>query len=128
IVVFAAASSAFAQLLTEKINVSLVNVDVAVTSHGARARGLTADDFEILEDGVPQKITHFYAIENTRDRAPVASPAPAALAAAAQPDAGDERFRRRVLVVVDNRHITRHDRDVALGKLEQFINQHFQEG
>ena len=126
--VFAAATSAFAQSLTEKIEVSLVNVDVAVTSHGAPARGLTADDFEVLEDGVPQKVTHFYAIENARDNgAPAASSAPAAVTAA-QPDAGDERFRRRVLVIVDNRHITRHDRDVALAKLEQFINQHFQEG
>jgi len=125
--VFAAAASAFAQSLTEKIEVSLVNVDVTVTSHGAPARGLTADDFEVLEDGVPQKVTHFYAIENTRDKeAPAASPA--AVANAAQPDAGDERFRRRVLVIVDNRHITRHDRDVALGKLEQFIDEHFQEG
>jgi VWFA-related protein len=126
--VFAAAmSSAFAQSLTEKIEVSLVNVDVTVTSHGAPARGLTADDFVVLEDGVPQKVTHFYAIENTRDKAPAASPA-TAVTAAAQPDAGDERFRRRVLVIVDNRHITRHDRDVALAKLEQFMNQHFQEG
>ena len=127
--VFAAAASAFAQSLTEKIEVSLVNVDVAVTSHGAPARGLTADDFEVLEDGVPQKVTHFYAIENARDKeTPAASSAPAAVANAAQPDASDERFRRRVLVIVDNRHITRHDRDVALAKLEQFINQHFQEG
>jgi VWFA-related protein len=124
----AAASSLSAQSLTEKIEVSLVNVDVTVTSHGAPARGLTSSDFEILEDGVPQKVTNFYAIENTRDNAPNASPAPAAVAAAAQPDTSDERFRRRVLVIVDNRHITRHDRDVALGKLEQFINQHFQEG
>jgi VWFA-related protein len=120
----AAASSLPAQSLTEKIDVSLVNVDVTVTSHGAPARGLTAGDFEVLEDGVPQKVTHFYAIENARDKAPAASSAPAA----AQPDAGDERFRRRVLVIVDNRHITRHDRDVALGKLEQFMNEHFQEG
>jgi VWFA-related protein len=120
-----AAASAFAQSLTEKIDVSLVNVDVTVTAHGAPARGLTANDFEILEDGVPQKVTHFYAIENTRDRE---APAAVAAPAAAQPDASDERFRRRVLVVVDNRHITRHDRDVALGKLEQFINEHFQEG
>jgi VWFA-related protein len=126
---FAFAASAFAQSLTEKIDVSLVNVDVTVTSHGAPARGLTANDFEVLEDGVPQKITHFYTIENARDKAPAATPAPATAASAAtQPDAGDERFRRRVLVIVDNRHINRHDRDVALAKLEQFMNEHFREG
>jgi VWFA-related protein len=124
----AAAAPLSAQSITEKIDVSLVNVDVTVTSHGAPARGLSAGDFEILEDGVPQKITHFYAIENARDNAPAASPAPSAAATVAQPDTPDERFRRRVLVIVDNRHITRHDRDAALGKLEQFMNEHFQEG
>src|SRR3954449_6924015 len=125
----AAAGSLQAQSLTEKIDVSLVNVDVTVSSHGAPARGLTADDFEVTEDGVPQKITHFYTIENARDNAPAASPAPAAaVTAATQPDTADERFRRRVMVIVDNRHITRHDRDVALAKLEQFMNEHFQEG
>src|SRR5947209_2657550 len=124
----AAAGSLQAQSLTEKIDVSLVNVDVTVTTHGAPARGLTADDFVVTEDGVPQKITHFYAIENARDKAPAASPAPAAAAAVAQPDMTDERFRRRVMVIVDNRHITRHDRDVALAKLEEFMNEHFQEG
>lgn len=41
---FAAAASAFAQSLTEKIEVSLVNVDVTVTSHGAPARGLQTTD------------------------------------------------------------------------------------
>ena len=124
----AAAGSLQAQSLTEKIDVSLVNVDVTVTTHGAPARGLTADDFVVTEDGVPQKITHFYAIENARDNGPAASPAPAAAAAVAQPDMTDERFRRRVMVIVDNRHITRHDRDVALAKLEEFMNEHFQEG
>src|SRR5947209_18380113 len=91
----AAAGSLQAQSITEKIDVSLVNVDVTVTSHGAPARDLTANDFEVLEDGVPQKITHFYAIENARDNTPAASPAPSAAATAAQPDAADERFRRR---------------------------------
>src|SRR4051794_41305542 len=64
----AAATPLFAQSLTEKIDVSLVNVDVTVTSHGAPARGLTRDDFEVLEDGVPQNVTHFYAIENAREK------------------------------------------------------------
>jgi VWFA-related protein len=125
---FGVASSLPAQSLTEKIDVSLVNVDVTVTSHGTPARGLTADDFEVREDGVPQKITHFYSIENGRDKAPVTSARPAQVSEAASPDATDERFRRRVLVIVDNRHISRHDRDVALGKIEQFMNEHFQEG
>ena len=42
-VVLAATLSAFAQSLTEKIDVSLVNVDVSVSSHGQPARGLARD-------------------------------------------------------------------------------------
>ena len=44
----ATALCANAQSLAEKIEVSLVSVDVTVTSHGAPARGLSRDDFEAL--------------------------------------------------------------------------------
>src|SRR3954462_5100432 len=91
--VFAAATSAFAQSLTEKVDVTLVNVDVTVTSHGAPARGLTADDFEVTEDGRPQTITNFFTVENT----------PPATASAPSPPT-DDRFRRKVLVIVDYVH------------------------
>src|SRR5436305_14002047 len=97
----AAAGSLQAQSLTEKIDVSLVNVDVTVTSHGAPARGLTRDDFEVLEDGVPQNISHFYTIENARENArektAAQQPGAAGIAAAAQPPARDERFPRTAL-------------------------------
>jgi VWFA-related protein len=132
IVIGAAAS---AQNLTEKIEVNVVNVDVTVTSHGAPARGLTRDDFEVLEDGVPQTITNFYAIENAQEKGasvvlptaaiPAAKPEVLAAAPAKQVD---ERFRRRVLVIIDQRHTTRHNRDVALRNLEQFIDDRFAGG
>jgi VWFA-related protein len=42
------------------VNVNLVNVDFAVrNTQGELAANLTRDDFEILEDGVPQKIEFF---------------------------------------------------------------------
>ena len=122
----AAAPSLFAQSLTEKIDVSLVNVDVTVTSHGAPARGLTRDDFEVLEDGVAQNVTHFYAIENAREK--TAAPQEVAATQAAQPSPVDERFRRKVLVIIDNRHMSVHYRDVALRNLEKFINESFATG
>jgi VWFA-related protein len=122
-----AAASGPGQNLTEKIDVSLVNVDVTVMSHGSPARGLTRDDFEVLEDGVPQTITHFYAIENAREKtAPAATAAVNAAPELSQP--AGERFRREVLVIIDNRHMSHHDRDVALRKLEQFIDDRFDSG
>src|SRR4051812_3255894 len=46
--------------LAETIDVSLVNVDVFVTSKsGERVRGLTKDDFEIFENGNRQPISNF---------------------------------------------------------------------
>jgi len=124
-VLLAATSSLFAQSLTEKIDVSLVNVDVTVTSHGAPARGLTRDDFTVFEDGVAQPITSFYAVE----------PAPAANRSVAPStpdvaiaDPADERFRRKVLVIVDNRHVTMHNRDRALAALERFVDDRFTGG
>jgi VWFA-related protein len=122
-----ATTSVFAQSLSEKIEVSLVNVDVTVTSHGAPARGLTRDDFQVFEDGVARPITNFYAVE----------PATAALASGLAPSANpdvtvadptDERFRRKVLVIIDNRHVSMFNRDRALAALERFVDDRFTGG
>ncbi len=103
----------FAQTpLTEKIDVSVVNVDVTITDRaGNPVRGLTRDDFEVFEDGKPQKITNFYSVENQRTREPA-----------------DERFRRNVLVIVDNLTGAGFRRDRALDRLEEFINDRFTGG
>src|SRR3954466_15758422 len=101
--VIAVAPSLFAQSLTEKIDVSLVNVDVTVSAHGAPARGLTRDDFQVFEDGVPMPITNFYAAEPPA-AAPRSTSAQPPADAPAITDPADERFRRKVLVIVDNRH------------------------
>ncbi len=108
------------QPFTGKIDVTLVNVDVTVTSHGEPVRGLTRDDFEVFEDGRRQEITSFDAVEQ-------ASP----VAGAAAPDAAqpaDPRFRRRVLVIVDNRNTSVFRRNLALTRLESFIDDHFSGG
>jgi len=107
--------------LVEKIDVSVVNVDVTVTDrHGQPVRNLTRDDFEIIEDGKPQPISNFYVVENAEARTE-SGPA----AASAPPP---ERFRRKVLVLVDNLNTSVHGRNEALARLEEFINQHFDDG
>ena len=48
---------------TESVDVSVTNVDVFVTdSKGQRVAGLTKDDFDVKQDGIPQTITNFYAV------------------------------------------------------------------
>jgi VWFA-related protein len=107
--------------VSENIDVRVVNVDVTVTSKGAPVRGLTRDDFEIFEDGRRQSITNFYAAGETRS----AASSPAAPASPAAAEDTDPRFRRKVLVLVDNNHTGRHQRDLALQQLETMINDRF---
>jgi VWFA-related protein len=122
--VFLCASVLSAQV-TESIDVHIVNVDVTVTSKGAPVRGLTRDDFEILEDGRLQTITNFYLSDDTRTVSTAIAPAAATTAAATPAVEQDPRFRRKVLVLVDNHHTTRHSRDKALRELEAMINDRF---
>jgi VWFA-related protein len=107
--------------LVEKIDVSVVNVDVTVTDRrGEPVAGLTRNDFEILEDGKPQTITNFYLVENARVHEATAN------FATGKP--AEQRFRRKVLVLVDNLNTTKRARNEALAKLEQFIDNHFDDG
>jgi len=121
---FLIAAAVNAQQLVEKIDVNLVNVDVTVTAKGHSVQGLTKDDFEVREDGVLQTITNFYAVENAPalavDNESSASPAPAPIV--------DERFRRKVLLIVDYAHTSKINRNRALAKLESFIDDRFTGG
>jgi VWFA-related protein len=101
--------------LTERVEVNVVNVDVTVLDrHGNPVRGLTAVDFEVFEDGVAQKITNFYAVANSAEES------------ASTSQTTPERFRRKVLVVIDNFGLRqRPRRDMALAKLQQFVESDF---
>ncbi len=108
--------------LAEKIEVSVVNVDVTVTDRrGQSVTGLTRNDFELFEDGGAQTISNFYAVENAQARSDVQRAADA-------PAPPPERFRRKVLVLIDNLNSTMRGRNDALAKLETFINDHFDDG
>src|ERR1700691_6662302 len=59
-----------------RINVNLVQLDAVVTdSHDHLVPNLEATDFQVLQDGKPQKITNFSYINV---RPPDSAPAPAA--------------------------------------------------
>ena len=119
-----AASTLFAQQppITERIEVSVVNVDVNVTdADGRPVRGLTRNDFQILEDGRAQPITNFYAVEGSTGSVPASAPAKAGAPT-------ELRFRRRVLALLDVFHTTRQRRAIALASLERLIDDSFQTG
>jgi len=115
----------FGQQVNERIEVNVVNVDVTVTSKGAPVRNLTRADFDIFEDGKRQTITNFYTSDETQSTVTPTAAAVAAAAPAAPVAQPDERFRRKVLVLVDNHHTTRRGRDRALAQLETMVNDKF---
>jgi VWFA-related protein len=89
-----------------RINVNLVQVDAVVTdSHDHLVPNLEATDFQVLQDGKPQKITNFSYINV---RSPNTAPAPVAVA----PKKGvpppppvmvkPEQARRLIALVVDD--------------------------
>src|ERR1044072_8040390 len=57
-----------------KITTNLVQVDAVVTKDGKQVTDLTADDFEILQDGKRQTITSFAYISNVPNSTPQPRP------------------------------------------------------
>ena len=94
-----------------RINVSLVQVDAIVTdAKGKPVTDLTADDFEVFQDGKPQKITNF-AFVDVKDSRVNLPPVPAepkkaknALPAPLPPPPSLRRdqIRRTIALVVDD--------------------------
>src|SRR5262249_21529175 len=107
--------------LVEKINVSVVSVDVTVTDrNGQPVLDLTRDDFEIFEDGKPQKVTNFYRIENAMAQAARGDSSEAVVQAVDQ-----RQFQRKVVLLIDNNFIEKPQRDAAVQRLDDFIDNHF---
>jgi VWFA-related protein len=108
---------------TFRVEANLVRVDAIVTKDGQAVRDLTQADFEVLEDGAPQKLASFERVDITETRLtrpPGREPATAAEARAAAEDP-----RARVFVVFLDRYHTgiagSHRMQRALGTLLQRI-------
>jgi len=94
-----AGQSGPSQTPTFRAEVEYVEVDALVTdAEGRFVRDLTADDFEVLEDGRPQKIVNFSLVDIPVERfdRPLYSPVPF------EPDvaSNEEPFAGRVYVMV----------------------------
>lgn len=113
----------------EAVDVRVVNVDVFVTDkRGNPITGLTADDFEVYEDGRPVAITNFYAVEG-RQRVTTEEPAVAAGETPTPRVIGppvpqfERRQRLHLVVYVDNFNIRPFNRNRVFRRLRTFLRE-----
>jgi VWFA-related protein len=106
--------------------VSVTNLDVVVTDgKGNRVTGLKKEDFIVVEDGLEQLVTNFFAVEQGKMILPAEeAPAPAAPQPSATPvPASQPAPRTRILIFIDNLHITPFDRNRVLRNVEAFVRE-----
>ena len=123
--VAAFAVSAQQQTLTERIEVRVAGIDVVVTDRAGNViTGLTKDDFELLENKVPQPIVNFY--ESRSDASAATAPgtqqvtAPAASAAPFQP--------RHIVLYIDNLTLSANERNRLVEEMRKFVAQSIRPG
>jgi VWFA-related protein len=116
---------ALAQEPTFKVSVNVVDVDVTVTdAQGDFVTGLTANDFEVFEDGKPQTIQTFSYIELPRLR-------PSSFAFAGRPVTSDVRSNRDVasgrvyIIVLDDLNVAPLRTAIVRRHARDFIEKHF---
>jgi VWFA-related protein len=106
-------------LIGESIEVSLVNVDVFVTDRkGERVRGLTRDDFEILENGKPQPVTNFAEYGSP------AGPGQSAITGVineARLQSAPPRQKRTIIVFIDRISLTPLQKDPMFAALKKML-------
>jgi VWFA-related protein len=108
---------------TFRLEASYVRVDVYPTADGRPVGDLTVDDFELLEDGVPQRIEQFERVALTAPTAREARRDPSTVAEGRE-QAADPR-RRVFVIFLDTTHATLegsyHARQPLVTMLERLI-------
>lgn len=112
-----------------RISVDLVQVDAVITdSKGRQVTNLKPEDFEILEDGHPQKITNFSYVSLT----PAAAPGTPAYASPRVTQGADsiptvrlrpEAIRRTIALVVDDLGLSFESTVYVRQALKKFVDQ-----
>src|SRR5713101_1119362 len=113
-----------------RITTNLVQVDVVVTKDGKQVTDLKPEDFEIFEDGKPQRITNFSSLSNvpagSSNLAPRPLPrdknGPPVVAAAVRP----HDVRRTVALVVDDLGMSFESMSQARRQVRKFVDEQLQ--
>jgi VWFA-related protein len=90
--------------IAESVTVAITNVEVVVTdSKGRRVPGLKQEDFQVFEDGIPQKLTNFFSV--TGGRAILADGTAVALDDETKTADVPANLKARYVVYIDNLNI-----------------------
>ena len=117
--------------LTEKIEVRVAGIDVVVTDRAGNViTGLTKDDFELLENKIPQPIVNFYeSTPQSYAGVAVADAGTSPAQPAAQPQA--PAFApppRRVVLYIDNLTLTTVERNRLIAEMKKFVGETLRPG
>ncbi len=119
-------------IFIDRVDVNVINVEVFVTDRqGRRVAGLSAEDFEIYEDGRQVEISNFYAVAREdrvgsnldRDRAMLAGDRPLERR---RPLPEDQRLN--LLVYVDNFNLRPASRNKVLKEMSGFLEDRMAQG
>ncbi|MCI0488839.1 MAG: VWA domain-containing protein [Blastocatellia bacterium] len=115
-----------------RLGVTLVQVDAVVTDKkGLQITDLRPEDFEIFEDGRPQKITNFSYVTTEPPSAPAAETiAPSGRNAAPVPPVRlrPDQVRRTIALVVDDLSLSFESAYYTQEALKKFVNEQMQPG
>lgn len=110
---------------------TLIEVDAMVRDGNGRfVEGLTRDDFEVLEDGVPQKIEAFYFVKDRQVHRVPGTPAtpPVSPIRPLVPVMAEPQVQRVLVLFFDIDHMAPGGFDRARKAAEQFVTTDFQPG
>jgi VWFA-related protein len=113
-----------------RITTNLVQVDAVVTKDGKQVTDLKPEDFEISEDGRPQKITNFSYVSNVPVTSPSVDPGPAAKDKNGLPVAPvvahPHDVRRTVALIVDDLGMSFESMGHLKQQMRKFLDQQLQ--
>lgn len=109
--------------VTENVDVTVTNVDVFVTdSKGQRVAGLKPEDFEVKQDGIPQKITNFYAVSGGKVIFEDGTSVPFDVKEPASPQV-PQTVTAHYVFYIDNQNIQPQSRNRMFKRLKEFIQE-----
>lgn len=117
-----------------KISTTLVQLDAIVTDKdGNQVTNLTADDFELFENGKPQKITHFSYVGLDAKQPPKETPQAGrknskSTVVIPTSNASASQIRRTYAIVVDDLGIAAEHIPAIKDAIKKFINEQMQDG